>query len=158
MLVGLENKCQTCSSAAFEQRFFSVVFSFCKFYLVSRSSLASSVSAGHWSERCWPIFPLRAAWLPCCAQGRLLVPKQDKRLCALIASQPLWHQLRSPWVTAGEKWQQLQPVVLWRLSKCERSRDPRLSTAGTFPLLSKLRENTSVKLNCCFLWSCLLLI
>lgn len=145
-------------SLAFEQCFFSVVFCFCKFYLVSCSSLANSVSAGHRSERCWPIFPLRATQLPCCAQGRLLVPKQDRPLCALIASQPLWHQLRSLRVTVAEKQQQLQPVVLWWLSKCKRSRHPRQSTTGTFPFLNKLRANTSVKLSCCFLWSCLLLI
>lgn len=57
-------------SLAFEQCFFSVVFRFCKFYLVSCTSLASSVSAGCRSERCWPISPLTAAQLLCFAQGR----------------------------------------------------------------------------------------
>lgn len=92
-------------SLAFEQCFFSVVFSFCKFYLVSCNSLASSVSSGHRSEGCWPIAPLTAAWLLRFAQGRLLVPQQDRPLPALIASQPLWHQLRSLWMTAAKKQQ-----------------------------------------------------
>lgn len=111
MLAGLENKCQMCSVLPLSSVSFQLSFVFVNFIWFPAVPLPA-LSAGRRSKRCWPIFTPRAAWLPCCAQGRLLVPKQDKQLCALIASQPLWHQLGSIGVRAGEKQQQLQPVVL----------------------------------------------